>query len=168
MSAHTDVVARLEVVLESEEETYRRFKRLLRREEDELIALDPVVLEQTTAEKQAVAAEARLHGESRIELTRALARVLGLDDATPRLSTLIGLLGDDAGSLPDRHARLAALRDSTRALLASNEQFASRSLGRVQDTLRLLGRAIPDADGYGPGRAGGRKTGRGRLIRAAI
>ncbi len=168
MSVITELVTRLEVVLEAEEGTYRRFKQVLRREEEELVALNAHDLERTTAEKEALGAEARLHGESRVELTRSLAGVLGEPPSGARLSELTPLLGDEARSLAERHARLRALVDSTRELLAANEQFANRSLGRVQDTLRMLGQAIPEVEGYGPGRPGEPAAGRGRLIRAAI
>ncbi|MCR9097759.1 MAG: flagellar protein FlgN [bacterium] len=167
-SSIRELVTRLEVVVEAEEETYRRFKQVLRREEDELITLDPRDLERTTAEKEALGAEARLHGESRVELTRALASVLGETPAEARLSELLPKLGDVANGLVDRQARLRALMDSTRALLAANEDFANRTLGRVQDTLRMLGQAIPEAEGYGPGRSSESSAGRGRLVRAAI
>ena len=163
-----ELVTRLEVVLNSEEATWRRFKQVLRREEDELITLDPYVLERTTAEKDSIALEARLHGESRVELTRALATALGEDPGAARLSDLLAQVGDGARDLLDRSLRLRALVESTRALLAANAQFANRSLGRVQDTLRLLGQAIPEVETYGPGGANERSAGRGRLIRASI
>lgn len=163
-----DVVGRLEIVLAAEEEAYRRFKQVLRREEQELVALDPIDLERTTAEKQALAAEARLHGESRVELTQPLAARLGVAEKVGRLGELLPLLGERAGALPDHHARLTALIEATRGLLAANERFANRSLGRIQDTLRLLGQAVPEPSGYGPGKDAARGNGRGRLIRAAI
>ena len=162
------LIERLEVVLDAEEDTYRRFKQVLRREEDELITLDPLALERTTAEKEALGAEARLHGESRVELTRVLAQVVGGVPAETRLSELLPGLGEAANGLVERQARLCALMESTRELLAANEDFANRTLGRVQDTLRMLGQAIPEVEGYGPGRAAEPTTGRGRLIRAAI
>jgi len=167
-NAIRELVARLEVVLEAEEDTYRRFKQVLRREEEELITLDPRDLERTTAEKEALGAEARLHGESRVELTRALAQVIGEAPVGARLSELLPSVGELANGLVDRQARLRALMESTRALLAANEDFANRTLGRVQDTLRMLGQAIPEVEGYGPGRSSEASAGRGRLIRAAI
>lgn len=167
-NAIRELVGRLEVVLEAEEDTYRRFKQVLRREEEELITLDPQDLERTTAEKEALGAEARLHGESRVELTRALAQVIGEAPVGARLSELLPRVGEAANALVDRQARLRALMESTRALLAANEDFANRTLGRVQDTLRMLGQAIPEVEGYGPGRSSEASAGRGRLIRAAI
>lgn len=166
--ATRELIARLEVVLAAEEDTYRRFKQVLRREEEELITLDPQDLERTTAEKEALGAEARLHGESRVELTRALARMLGEPPAEARLSELLPGIGEAAEGLMERQAGLRALMESTRALLAANEEFSSRTLGRVQDTLRMLGQAIPEVEGYGPRRASESSAGRGRLIRAAI
>lgn len=168
MTSVQESVAGLEVVLEAEEGVYRRLKQLLQREEEELVELDPAPLERTTAEKRALAAEARLHEESRLALVRALAAALGLDTPTPRLSVLIEALGPEARGLPDRHARLSALVSTTRLLVASNERFANRSLGRVRDTLRLLGQAVPENPGYGPTSASSGRVGRGRLVRAAI
>lgn len=162
-----DVIDRLRIVLEAEEETHGRMRALLRREEVELIELDPAKLEATTAEKQSIAAEARLQEQARIALMRTLAELLGLPPST-RLSELITALGPDAGPLTDLHARLSALVQATRDLLASNELFAKRSLGRVQETLRLLGQAVPEAPAYGPSRANEPRSGRGRLVRAAI
>lgn len=168
MSDVQDLVARLEVVIAAEEATYRRFKELLRREEEELIALDARVLRQTTAEKEAIGAEARLHGESRVELTRALASALGQASSGARLSELLPLLGGEADGLRETDVRLRALVTSTRELLAANEQFANRTLGRVQETLRMLGQAVPEAPSYGPGSSLEPASGRGRLVRAAI
>lgn len=162
------LIERLEVVLDAEEDTFRRFKQVLRREEDELITLDPLALERTTAEKEALGAEVRLHGESRVELTRVLAQAVGGVPSETRLSELLPGLGEAASGLVERQARLRALMDSTRELLAANEDFANRTLGRVQETLRMLGQAIPEVQSYGPGRAAAPTTGRGRLIRAAI
>ena len=143
-------------------------KELLQREEEELVGLDPAQLERTTAEKRALAAEARLHEESRLALVRDLARTLGLEPPTPRLSVLIEELGGDGRGLAQRHARLSALVSTTRMLVTSNERFASRSLGRVRDTLWLLGQAVPETSGYGPASASSGGAGRGRLVRAAI
>lgn len=161
-------VRRLEIVLESEEDLYRRFKALLRREESELIALDPAVLAETVAEKHALSEEGRLHEESRIHVMETLAGLLGFDGPRPKLSELIESLGAEAGELASLHARLSALVGATRSLLASNERFANRSLSRVQETLRLLGQAVPEEKGYGPGGQRSPTTGRGRLVRAAI
>ncbi|MEM9174253.1 MAG: flagellar protein FlgN [Myxococcota bacterium] len=163
-----ELITRIEVVLKVEEGTWRRFKQVLRREEDELITLDPRALQQTTAEKEAIALEARLHGESRVELTRALATALGEGPGDARLSLLLAKVGEGARDLRDRSLRLKALVESTRALLAANEQFAQRSLGRVQDTLRMLGQGIPEVETYGPAGGNESSAGRGRLIRASI
>ena len=168
MTSRHQRIAGLEVVLEAEEGVYRRLKQLLQREEEELVGLDPAQLERTTAEKRALAAEARLHEESRLALVRELAEAIGFAEATPRLSALIAELGPEAGGLAERHARLTALVTTTRLLVASNERFANRSLGRVQDTLRLLGQAIPENPGYGPASSSSGRVGRGRLVRATI
>ena len=168
MTQLRECVAGLQIVLGAEEDVYRRLKALLQREEEELVQLDPNDLERTTAEKRALMSEARLHEESRNALVISLARILGLEEDRPRLSTLIRELGDDAGDLVERHARLSALLSTTRTLVSANERFANRSLTRVRDTLRLLGHAVPEEVGYGPAAARSRRTGRGRLVRAAI
>lgn len=167
MTPLADLVGRLQVVLGAEEDAYLRLKSVLRREEEELVALEPAALEITTGEKRALASEARLHEQARVEITRGLASLLGFE-GVPRLSELIAALAEDANDLPERHARLSALIQSTRDLLASNERFADRSLSRVQRTLKLLGQAVPESSTYGPGSPREAQTSRGRLVRAAI
>ena len=161
-------VGRLETVLESEEDLYRRFRTLLRREESELIGLEPNTLANTLAEKRALTEEARIHEESRLLVTESLAALLGFAGPRPKLSEIIASLGYEAGELPTLHGRLSALIAATRSLLSSNERFASRSLGRVQETLKLLGQAVPEESGYGPGGHRSAGAGRGRLVRATI
>ena len=168
MSVIADLVERLQRVLEAEEDVYRRLKSVLRREERELIELDPIVLERTTAEKAALAAEAKLHEDARVELAAALGATLGLPGSTVRLSEIVSELGAEGGELPGLHARLTAIVGTTRSLLIANERFANRSLSHVKDTLRLLGQAVPDVSTYGPGMARTPSNGRGRLVRAAI
>lgn len=167
MTEMREGVARLAVVLEAEEDVYRRLLDVLRREEEELVTLDAANLDGITGAKRALSEEAKLHRDARLELTRRLATSLGLGPVTPRLSALIEALGEEAGPLSELHARLAALLESTSALVDANARFAERSLVRVQDTLRLLGRAVPEVEGYGPGRASSRRVA-GRMIRAAI
>lgn len=161
-------VARLEVVLRSEEDLYLRMRSLLRREESELIELDAGAIEATVEEKRALAEEGRLLEESRWVIASALSQSLGLGDRPGRLSKLIEALGDDAGELPELHSRLVALIGSNQSLLDANESFANRSLARVRETLRLLGRSVPEEVGYGPRSARNRVAGRGRLVRQAI
>lgn len=162
-------VAGLEVVLQSEENLYLRLRGVLRREEEALIGLDPGEIAEIVDEKRSLAEEGRLLEDSRRALTATLARALGLPDAPQKLSTLIGLLGDEAGRLSEQHARLSALIQATRGLIEANGSFSERSLQRVQETLRMLGRAVPEKVGYGPGAASiDASMGRGRLVRAAI
>jgi len=168
MSVIKDLVSRLQIVLEAEEDVYRRLKAVLRREERELLDLDPVVLERTTAEKASIAAEAKLHEQARLELCSALGASLGLNEEGLRLSQVVEALGEDAGELGTLHGRLTALVGVTRSLVSANERFANQSLAHVKDTLRLLGKAVPEASTYGPGIARGIGSGRGRLIRATI
>lgn len=168
MTSIQENVARLQVVLQAEENLYLRLRSLLRREESELIGLDPSVLEETVEEKRAFAEEARLLEDSRVVLTAELGTAMGLGKDEFKLSTLISHLGEDAAQLPMLHARLKALIGSTKSLLDSNESFANRSLMRVQNTLRMLGEAVPEEIGYGPGAKRSTSMGRGRLVRQAI
>jgi hypothetical protein len=161
-------VARLEVVLQAEENLYLRLREVLRREEAELIDLDPGRIAQTVEEKRSLAEEARLLEDSRRALASDLARALGLGDRPQKLSALIDALGDEAARLPELHGRLSALIGSTRSLLEANGGFADRSLRRVRETLKMLGRAVPEKVGYGPGLERGTGVGRGRIVRAAI
>jgi len=169
MKSVEEQVAGLEVVLRSEEALYLRLRDLLRREEAVLVTLDPAQIAEIVDQKRSLAEEARLLEDSRRALAAGLGRSLGLGDEPPRLSVLIELLDGEAGALPELHGRLTALIGSTRSLLEANGGFANRSLRRVQETLRLLGRSVPEKVGYGPGAARIETTmGRGRLVRAAI
>lgn len=168
MTTQRDQVAGLERVLEAEEGVYLRLRALLRQEEADLITLEPAQIADTVERKRALAEEARLLEDSRRVLTGELARGLGYGASPARLSVLIGALGNEAGRLPELHARLVALIVATRALLEANGSFAERSLRHVQETLRLLGRTAPEPVGYGPGAATGAALGRGRLVRATI
>ena len=161
-------VGRLEVVLQAEENLYLRLRDVLRREESELIELDPAKIAVTVEQKLSLAEEARLLEDSRRALTIALGRALGLGDAPQKISSLIDALGAEAARLPDLHGRLSALIGSTRGLLEANGGFSQRSLKRVQETLKMLGRAVPERVGYGPGFERGPDVGRGRIVRAAI
>ncbi|MBY0399081.1 flagellar protein FlgN [Myxococcota bacterium] len=161
-------VAGLEVVLRAEENVYLRLREVLRREEGDLIALDPGAIAEIVERKRGLAEEARLLEDSRRALTTALVRALGLGEQPIKLGALIDALDGEAGGLPELHARLRALVQSTRALLESNGSFADRSLRHIQDTLRMLGRAVPEKVGYGPAKLGAGSMGRGRLVRAAI
>lgn len=164
-----DHTQRLQTILRSEEGLYLRLLELLRREESEMIELDPQQIAQTVEEKRALCEEGRLLEESRGIITLELAGALGLSGPQPKLSKLIEILGDQAEELPDLHGRLSALIQSTQALLEMNQQFAHRSLGRVRDTLRLLGRSVPEPVGYGRTSTGpSDNNGRGRLVQQAI
>ena len=168
MTTLAERVGRLQVVLQAEEDLYVRMRSLLRREEEELIRLDPSDLDRTVAEKHALAEEGRLLEESRIVLTRELCEAMGLSSEPIKLSALIETLGPDAMDLPEIHGRLTALVASSHSLLEANELFASRSFDRVRETLKMLGRSGPEVTSYGPGSGRGSSATRGRLVRAAI
>jgi len=161
-------VAGLEVVLCAEENVYLRLREVLRREESELIALDPGAIAEIVERKRGLAEEARLLEDSRQALTATLARTLGLTAQPIKLGALVEALDGEAGRLAELHGRLSALIGATRVLLESNGSFADRSLRHIQETLRMLGRAVPEKVGYGPGQVGSATMGRGRLVRAAI
>jgi flagellar biosynthesis/type III secretory pathway chaperone len=169
MMGIAEQVAGLEVVLRAEENLYLRLREVLRREEQELVALDPAEIATIVDQKQSLVEEGRLLEDSRRALTLGLGRALGLGDGAIPVSGLIASLAGEAGELPELQARLSALIRGTRSLLESNGAFSERSLRRVQETLRMLGRAVPEKVGYGPGISRGDPTlGRGRLVRAAI
>jgi flagellar biosynthesis/type III secretory pathway chaperone len=168
MKGVEEQIAGLEVVLAAEENVYLRLRDVLRREEAELITLDPVQIEDIVERKRGLAEEARLLEDSRRVLTKALAGSLGLGDQPVKLGSLITALDAEARRLPELHARLSALITSTRSLLESNGSFADRSLRHIQETLRMLGRAVPEKIGYGPNSVGNGSMGRGRLVRATI
>lgn len=168
MKSVAEQVAGLETVLAAEEDLYLRLREVLRREEDELVTLDSARIAELVECKRSLAEEVRLLEDSRRALVRTLARSLGLADRPARLGDLIEALEREAGRLPELHARLSALLASTRSLVESNGSFADRSLRHIRETLGMLGRAVPENVGYGPGRAGTSVAGRGRLVRAAI
>ena len=168
MKTIEEQVAGLEVVLQAEENVYLRLREVLRREEALLIALEPAEIADVVERKRGLAEEARLLEDSRRALTTTLARALGLPEQPIKLGALIAALDGEAGRLADLHARLTALIRSTRSLLESNGAFADRSLRHIQETLRMLGRAVPEKVGYGPAQQGTGSMGRGRLVRAAI
>ena len=168
MSEIGDTVERLEMILRSEEDLYLRLHETLLRDEPEMIELDPGTLSRTVEEKRTLAEEGRLLEESRVVVTRELATLIGLGESLPKLSRIAAVLGDQAGELPMLHGRLSALVESNQMLIEGNRAFAHRTLGRVRDTLRLLGRATPQPVGYGRGGQPAEASGRGRLIEQAI
>lgn len=168
MNETSRLIASLEVVLQSEESVYVRLRDALRREERVLITLEPADIAEIVEEKRLLAEEARLVEDSRKLLTQSLARALGHGEERVRLGLLIEALGGEALELARRHGRLRALIESTRSLLEANGQFSDRTLRHVQETLRLLGRAVAEPVGYGPGLPSGETFGRGRLVRAAV
>lgn len=161
-------VDRLQMILRSEEGLYLRLRELLQREENEIIELDPHSISMTIEEKRALSEEGRLLEESRSIVTQELATMIGLEETLPKLSKIIETLGDQADELPSLHGRLSALVESSQRLLETNQQFAHRSLGRVRDTLRLLGRSVPEPVGYGRKGQASDQGGRGRLVQQAI
>ena len=161
-------VSNLQTILVGEEALFLRMRDLLAREEAELIELDAETMASTLEDKRMLTEEGRLFADSRQQVVRELAAAMGLDAKGLKLADLIDALGEEGRALRPLHARLSALIESTRSLIDANQSFANRSLARVQDTLRLLGRSLPEEPGYGPGRRNAASSGRGRLVRQSI
>ncbi len=164
MSVRGDLAGRLLTVLEAEEKLYLELRSLLQEERAWLVALDAARIEEAVQRKESLAAEGRLLEEARIELARALARELGVDDERPTLSRLCARLGDDAEPLQRAHSRLVALVGASRELLDANAGFAGEALAQVRSTLQLLGRLLPAQPTYAPDLAAAEPTG-ARLVR---
>ncbi len=162
----TQKVERLSLVLEAEETLYVELRDLLQRERECMVGLDPEGLEQAVEAKEALAEEARLLEESRVEVARELAGALGLGDARPSLSRLLEALGDRSGPLREQHSRLVALLAAVHELVDANATFAREGLDQVQDTLRLLGRLLPQEPVYRPSERPRASRDAGRLVRS--
>jgi hypothetical protein len=156
----------LSLVLDAEENLYVELRDLLQRERECMVSLDAEGLERAVEAKEALAEEARLLEENRIEVARRLGEALGLADERPTLSRLLELLGGRGDRLREQHSRLVALLAAVRELVDANACFAREGLDQVQETMRLLGRLLPQEPVYRPAevpRAGHRA---GRLVRS--
>ena len=150
MISDSDPTLRLLTVLLAEERLYGEMRSLLQEEREILYALDAIALEECVAKKEALAEEGRLLEESRIAVVMDLAKTLHLDER-PTLSQLCDALGEEAGPLREVHTRLVALIGAVRELIDANASFAGDSLSQVRNTLRLLGRMMPNEPTYRPG-----------------
>lgn len=157
-------VTRLLTILAAEERLYLELRDLLQRERELILSLDARGVEQAVRDKEILAEEAQLLEESRIEVAAALAQQVGVE-GRPTLSGICDKMGERDGGLREAHSRLSALAGAVQELLHANASFAGEALTRVQGTLRLLGRLLPEAANYG--RPGAREIAprAGRLVR---
>ena len=160
-----DHVARLELVLDAEERCYAEIRDVLQRERACMVDRDAAGLEEAVREKEALAEEARLVAESRIEVAAALAHELGVDDPQPTLGALCAALGADDEALRERHARLSALLAAVQELSHANASFARQGIDQVRATLRTLGRITAGEPIYGRDGASQAMPQSGRLVR---
>ncbi|MCP5043970.1 MAG: flagellar protein FlgN [bacterium] len=114
-----------------------------------MVARDVEKLEITVGHKEALASEGRLLEECRQKVMHELGTQYGLPEGETTLSRLCVLLGEDGKGLREVHGRMVALVAAVRELLEANANFAGEALYRVQSTLRLLGRMLPDQPTYG-------------------
>jgi hypothetical protein len=163
----TDRIHRLSLVLDAEESLYVELRDCLQRERECMVSLDPDGLEEAVEAKEALAEEARLLEESRADVSRELADALGITDARPTLSRLLETLGDRATArLREQHSRLVALLAAVGELVDANASFARDGLAQVQDSLRMLGRLLPQEPIYRPAARPQASTSAGRLVRS--
>lgn len=156
----------LSLVLEAEENLYVELRDVLQKERECMVCLDPDGLEQAVEAKELLVEEARLLEESRVDVARKLAGTLGLPDTRPSLSRLLEALGARSGRLLEQHSRLVALLSAVYELIDANASFAREGLDQVQDTLRLLGRLLPQEPVYRPSELPRADHGVGRLVRS--
>jgi hypothetical protein len=152
-------------ILEAEERLYLEMRDLLQRERELIAALDAVGVEEVVREKENLAEEGSLLEESRLEVSARLANELGIQNESPTLSEICDALGEAGSELAEAHSRLAALAGAVQELLAANAVFAGDALDRVQGTLHLLGRLLPEAPTYRPSGVVNSPNRAGRLVR---
>lgn len=157
---------RLALVLDAEETLYVEMRNLLQRERECMVSLDAEGLERAVEAKEALAEEARLLEESRIDVAADLARALGLPESRPTLSQLLEAADTAGEPLRERHSRLVALLAAVRELVDANASFAREGLEQVQGTLRLLGRLLPHEPVYRPAEPPRAGDAAGRLLRS--
>ena len=141
-----DHLERLLDVLEVEERIHREMRQLLGRERECMLELDAPGLYELARRKDALADEGRLAEGARIEAARRLAEALGISELPVTLSRLVEALGDEGGALREAQSRLVALVSAAQELAEANRLLGGDRLERVQTTLRLLGRLLPDSD----------------------
>ncbi len=143
-----DLLVKLLAVLEAEHALYARLCDVLRAERSALAALDVGLLEHLVREKEEISDEGRLLEESRMVVTEAFARQLGIDEPRPKLSRLCDALGEASPRLRAAHQRLGALLALARELLEANSAVTVSEISNIQGSLRALG-ATHASDTYG-------------------
>ena len=161
-----DSLSRLIEVLRTEEGLYVRLRDTLQREHALMASRDAKGLEEVARRKEELADEGRLVEETRLLITRELARELGMDTETPRLSALCETLGPRGEELRRIHTRLVVLVGVVRELMDANRALAGDALAQVRGTLQLLGALVPGEVLYDPAaRSGGAPLAVGQLVR---
>ena len=138
-----DRIDALALILDAEEELYRRLRDLLHEEREILPRLDAQLLTAIARSKEELCDEGRLLEQSRLAACTEIARALGIDEARPRLSRLCGTLGDRGAVLRASHNRLVVMIGVVRELLEENAALARSSLAQVRGTIHLLGGLVP-------------------------
>ncbi len=171
MTQNAAIARRLLSVLSEEERLYVELKSLLQEERALMVARDADNLDRIVAQKEALASEGRLLEECRRKVMNEMGATFGLPKGEVTLSRLCALLEDEGAELRAVHGRMVALASAVRELLEANANFAGEALMRVQSTLRLLGRLLPDQPTYEahPSPTGQQPSARpGRLVQQAV
>jgi hypothetical protein len=161
----SNAVTGLLTILEAEERLYLEMRDLLQRERELIAVLDAAGVEEVVREKENLAEEGSLLEESRLEVSVLLAKELGIFEEPPTLSAICDVLGEAGSELGEAHSRLTALAGAVQELLAANASFAGDALDRVQGTLHLLGRLLPETPTYLPSGVTNSPNRAGRLVR---
>ena len=149
MTPVAEFVQRLCTILEEEERLYIEMRDLLQEEREVIVRRNAGDLESLVRRKDGLAREGKLLEDCRRNVMRELAQEIGLSESEATLSRICTLMGEEGSALRSIHGRLIALIAAVRELLEANANFAGEALGRVQSTLRLLGRLLPDEPTYG-------------------
>ncbi len=171
MTQTAEIAQRLYTVLAEEEQLYLEMKTLLQEERGQMVLRDAEKIELAVLRKEGLAGEGKLLEECRNNVMCELAAELGLPDREATLSRICSALGDEGAELRAIHGRLVALIAAVRELLEANASFAGEALFRVQSTLRLLGRLLPDEPIYGRSQSSrnrGSHMKPGRIVRQAV
>ena len=172
MTQTAEIARRLYAVLAEEEQLYLDMKALLQEERQQMSLRNAEQIELIVQRKEGLAGEGQLLEECRHNVMRELVEKLGLPESEGTLSRVCAALADEGTELRMIHGRLVALIAAVRELLEANSTFAGEALIRVQSTLRLLGRLLPDEPTYG--RSQSSQTPRpqmmkpGRIVRQAV
>ncbi|MCH7866270.1 MAG: flagellar protein FlgN [Myxococcales bacterium] len=149
MTQTAEIAQRLYNILAEEERLYLEMKTLLQEERQRMVLRDADGIEVAVRRKEGLAGEGKLLEACRRKVMCEMAAVLGLPDEEATLSRVCAALGSESVELRSIHGRLVALIAAVRELLEVNSSFAGEALIRVQSTLRLLGRLLPDEPTYG-------------------